>query len=157
MSTQRNIKLTRKGDVIIAECGESAPVEVKLIYARPVSDRSGQISVFDAKNKQEIYWLESVENLDPESRGIAIEALGERYAISLIQSVEHSFVNHGQRYLKVTTDRGKRYFNLKEPGKNVTWLSDDKLIIRDSMGNRYEVTSMEALDATSRANLNLVL
>ncbi len=102
-------------------------------------------------------WLESLEELGVESQEIAKQSLEERYTVSRIKSVEHSFVNHGHRYLKVMTNRGFRYFNLKEPGKNVTWLSDDKLIIRDSMGNRYEVESIAGLDSASREKLNLVL
>jgi hypothetical protein len=74
-----------------------------------------------------------------------------------VESVEHSFVNHGHRYLKVQTNRGFRYFNLKEPGKNVTHVTDDHLVIRDSMGNRYEIQSVKALDAESRQRLELVL
>jgi predicted transcriptional regulator with HTH domain len=88
---------------------------------------------------------------------VAEEALYDRYRISIVESVEHSFVNHGHRYLKVQTNRGFRYFNLKEPGKNVTHVTDDHLVIRDSMGNRYEIQSVKALDAESRQRLELVL
>lgn len=151
------IKLTQKGDVIVAAVDGKEPVEVKLIYARPVSDRSGRISVFDVDKKAEVAWLNSLDELDVDSKSIALAALENRYAISLIESVEHSFVNHGQRYLKVMTNRGFRYFNLKEPGKNVTWLGDDRVVIRDSMGNRYEVSSLADLDRESRRRLELVL
>ena len=151
-----DLKLLRRGDVIFAEIGERKPVEVKLLYARPVSDRSKQISVLTRKGKEEIAWIESLDELDRESQEVAREALNARYQISRIEAVKHSFVNHGHRYLKVETNRGFRYFNLKEPGKNVTWLSDDIVVIRDSMGNRYEVT-LSKLDAESRGKLEQVL
>lgn len=152
-----NLKLSRKGDAVFASRNGSPPVEVKLLFARPISARDGQISILDRENKEELAWLNSLDELDPASQRIARQALDTRYPVSRITSVEHSFVNHGHRYLKVMTNRGFRYFNLKEPGKNVTWLSDDKLVIRDSMGNRFEIESISSLDPESRKNLNLVL
>ena len=154
------IKLIQKGDAIFArldDAEETEEVEVKLIYACPVSARHRKISVFDRNDKTEIAWLETLDELDEESRKVAEQSLQLRYQISEIQSVDHTFVNHGHRYLKVQTDRGFRYFNLKEPGKNVTWLSDDHLLIRDSMGNRYEVPSLAQLDSESREKLDQVL
>ena len=36
-------------------------------------------------------------------------------------------------------------------------MTGDHLVIRDSMGNRYEIQSVKALDAESRQRLELVL
>jgi len=137
----------------------SAPegVEVNLVYPRPISQRTGEVSIIAAETKKEVDWLNNLDELDPISREVAEAALYDRYRIAIIQSVSHSHVNHGHRYLKVETDRGSRYFNLKEPGKNVTNLTPDHLIIRDSMGNRYEVPSLKALDEESRERLEMVL
>lgn len=153
-----NLKLELQNDIVVASGGAlKKPTPVLLVYARPISARHRQISVLSAKKKEELAWLESIDELDEASRAVAADALYDRYRISIVESVEHSFVNHGHRYLKVQTNRGFRYFNLKEPGKNVTHLSDDHLIIRDSMGNRYEIESIQALDEESRARLELVL
>ena len=152
------LKLQRRHDAVIASGGSlEEPTAVIFVYARPISARNRQISVLTAKKKKEVAWFESLDELDEQSRTIAEEALYDRYRISIVERVEHSFVNHGHRYLKVHTNRGFRYFNLKEPGKNVTHLSDDHLVIRDSMGNRYEIPSLAALDEESRQRLELVL
>ncbi|NNE92726.1 MAG: DUF1854 domain-containing protein [Verrucomicrobiales bacterium] len=155
------IELTRESDALLARIDGSEAVEVRLVYARPVSGRDSEISILDAKSKEEVAWLNSIEdeNLAPESREIAVEALAERYRINRIESIETSFVSHGHRHLKVETNRGHRYFNLKEPGKNVTRLgkNGDRVVIRDSMGNRYEIESVENLDAESRAKLEKVI
>ena len=126
-------------------------------YARPLTKRGREISILDADGKSEIYWLDSLDTLDPTSRAVAEEALHDRYRISIISEVTASHVNHGHRYLRVNTNRGERYFNLREPGKNVTRLSDDHLVIRDSMGNRYEIPSVSALNETSQEHLERVL
>ncbi|MEO0414787.1 MAG: DUF1854 domain-containing protein [Verrucomicrobiota bacterium] len=152
------ITLSRRGDAIFAETETlDEPVEVKLVYARPVSDRSGSVSVIQSKGKEELAWIDSIADLDDASRSIAEAALLERYQVNQINAIDHSFVNHGHRYLRVQTQRGERYFNLKEPGKNVTWLSDDHVVIRDSMGNRYEVPSIASLSQDSRERLERVL
>ena len=132
-------------------------IPVQLTYARPLSKRDQGISVIDSERKTELFWLESVDDLDPKSRTIAVEALDNRYRIAIIKTIIDSHVNHGHRYLKVRTDKGERYFNLREPGKNVTNVTPDHLIIRDSMGNRYEVPSLQALDPDSRDLLDRVL
>ena len=36
-------------------------------------------------------------------------------------------------------------------------MTDDHLVIRDSMGNRYEIQSVKALNAETRQRLELVL
>lgn len=158
LAVSTSIQLKQTGDAIFAQTDPKSDwVEVKIVYARPVSNRDGQISILNLKSKEEIAWVESLETLPEKFRTIAQGALDMRYPMSIIENIESSDVNHGHRYLKVNTNRGFRYFNLKEPGQNVTWLSSDHLVIRDSMGNRYEVPSIEALDAESKQRLDRVL
>src|SRR5690606_36426341 len=134
-----------------------APVPVRLVYARPLSNRSGEVSIMELKGSKELAWIEALDLLSPEAKDCVVTELKRRYQIAQVIEVPESMVNHGHRYVRVLTDRGERYFNLKEPGKNVSWLSTDHLIIRDSMGNRYEVPSLQALDQESRQRLLLVL
>ena len=132
-------------------------VRVVLSYAQPLSDRDRHISILNADTKEEMFWLSSLDQLDQESKTVAESALADRYRIATIERILHSHVNHGHRYLRVTTDRGERYFNLREPGKNVTHFGADRIVIRDSMGNRYEIPSLNSLDAESRQHLDRVL
>lgn len=154
------VRLFRQEDSLMAvwdgQADEEA-VPVRLVYARPISARDREIAVMDGKGKKELAWLESLDELDPISRGYAEDVLWQQYRIAKISKVTESHVNHGHRYLKVETDRGPRYFNLREPGSNVTHLTPDHLVIRDSMGNRYEVESVAALDEESQFNLERVL
>ena len=157
---QEMIKLSRQQDSVFATVDDAEPVEVRLANARPVSARESEISILDLKSKDEIGWLNSIEDpaLDDALREVARDALAMRYQINRIEAVDDSFVSHGHRHLKVKTNRGDRFFNLKEPGKNVTVLDGgDRLVIRDSMGNRYEIDSMAALDSESRASLEKVM
>ena len=101
--------------------------------------------------------LPSLEVLDGPSREIAGDELYRAYCLAVVEEVREGKVQNGQRFLRVATDRGERYFNLKEPGRNVSWLSPDRVVIRDSMGNRFLVPSVAALDRDSRARLDRVL
>ena len=153
----QTIKLHREADQLMATIGDEAPVAIRLVYARPLSAPSGELSIMDIKGKKELAWLDSITELDSDSRALAETELWQSYRIAKVKRITESYVNHGHRYLRVETDRGERYFNLREPGKNVTRLSDDHLILRDSMGNRYEIESIATLDEESRFNLEKVL
>ncbi len=137
--------------------GHEDPVAVRLVCARPISARDREISVMSLDDSKELAWLHSIEEFDEESREIAERALWRSYRIAKITRIAESYVNHGHRYLRVETNRGDRFFNLREPGNNITRLSPDHLVIRDSMGNRYEIESVAALDEESRASLDRVL
>ena len=153
------IRLIKEHDSLLAsiESNDDGAVPVRLVYARPISARDQEISIMDIDGKKELAWLESIEDLEGESRLLAEAELWKTYRIAKVTKINESYVNHGHRYLRVETDRGERYFNLREPGKNLTRLSADHLVIRDSMGNRFEIESINALDEESQANLERVL
>ena len=50
-----------------------------------------------------------------------------------------------------------RSFATKDPNKNVTRVSEDHLILRDVLGNCYEIPSLSELDERSRDRAEMVL
>jgi hypothetical protein len=99
---------------------------------------------------REIATVMEPARLPPEQRTAIEAALQERYHLVTISKVHDVHVLFGTRYWSVDTDRGPRQFALREPGKNVTWLAERRLVLRDTAGNRYEIQDSEALDARSR-------
>ena len=79
-------------------------IAVRLVYARPISAPSGQISIMDVKGKEELAWLDSLQDLDSESLSLAESELWKTYRISKVSRITESYVNHGHRYLRVETD-----------------------------------------------------
>jgi hypothetical protein len=143
------IKLLRRGDQVHAELnGESKPV--RLVWARPVSAAGNEIAVLDEK-KREVALLPGLDALDPASRQIAEEELRRRYLLPKITRVLQTRSHLGTRYWHVETDHGVRHFVVRNPNHDVLWLSDDHLVLRDPLGNRFEITSIAALDPASRA------
>ena len=66
-------------------------------------------------------------------------------------------VNLNIRYWRVETDLGERLLALKQTSKNAVWLSDDHLVLRDTMGCLYEVNPLSALDPRSKAEVEGIL
>ena len=138
----------RNGRLYVERPDGGGVAAVTVRYLRPLTARS-EIVLLDEKGL-EVLTLPGVADLPEPQRRLLEEALRERYHLATISSVESVDVRFGTRYWKVETDRGPRWFALREPGKNVTWLSDTRLVLRDTAGNRYEIRDLAALDAASR-------
>jgi hypothetical protein len=46
---------------------------------------------------------------------------------------------------------------MKDPFRNVNYVEKDRVVIRDTMGNCYEIESIEGLDRQSRKEVARVL
>jgi len=155
--TKESIRLRRRGDRVVVDTGDGAePKPVRLVYARPVADRGGTVSVLDEKNN-ELAILANLDSLDPESRKVAEEELSGRYLIARITRVVSTRATYGVRYWHVETERGERRFAIKHTSKNATWVADDHLVLRDTLGCRYEINPFSALDRRSQAEVEKVL
>ena len=58
---------------------------------------------------------------------------------------------------EVETNLGERRFALKHASKHAIWLTDDHLVLKDTLGCRYEIKPYSALDVRSRAEVEKVL
>ncbi len=145
------------GKVLYSDSGGGEAVAVRLVWARPLSDRGGPVSVLQAGKKREIAYLENLSVLDGASRRIAEEELERGMvmpAVTAIYSVRQRFGNY---YWDVETDRGRKKFLLTSPETNSLRPTPDSVVVRDVSGNCYAVPSVESLDRTSRIELERVL
>ena len=150
-------RLFRKLDKVFLQFLESgAEQPVRILWARPVSAQGRELSIVDEK-KKELVLLKDLSALEPGSRLIAAEELQRRYLTARIQRVLEATAQFGTRSWKVETDRGRRAFVVKNVNKDVTWITADHLLIRDTLGYCYEIASLSALDAQSQAEVDKVL
>lgn len=133
--------------------GEDVPVTVR--YLRPLTSRTEIVFLDD--QQREVLTALGVEALSGEERRVVEQTLAERYHMATIRRVAKVDVRFGTRYWEVETDRGPRWFALREPGKNVAWLDERHLVLRDTAGNRYEIPDVMALDGASRRWVGLSL
>ena len=154
----QSFTLRRNGDQILYCAGEDIQgVPVRLAWVRPLTDQGGEVSILRAGKKEEIAMLRDLGRLDPASRDILVEELQKRYFLPKITRVVKATAIFGNRYWHVETDRGTRKFLMKSPETNATWLTDDRCLLRDTLGNCYEIESFETLDRVSRAHAEKVL
>jgi hypothetical protein len=150
-------KLIRKADkTFIRFDGETEERAVRVMWCRPITGKGKEISLLDEK-KKEVLLLNGLDAFDAESRVIAEDELRQRYLNSKITRVYSTHSMLGTRYVRVDTERGERQFVIKSVNKDVTWISDDHIVIRDTLGNRFEIVSIQALDAGSKVELERIL
>jgi hypothetical protein len=151
------IRLLRRGDAILCDAGDGRePRPVKLVWARPVADRGGPLSVL-AADRHEVALLGGLDELDPESRQIAEQELAARYLVPRITRVIKTRAVFGMRYLHVETDRGERRLAFKDATRDAVWITDDHVMLRDTMGCRYEIRPFSGLDPVSLREARRVL
>lgn len=138
----------KDGRLWLRRAGQDEPVAVTARYLRPLTARA-EVVFLDGKQR-EVVTVTGVEALAGEERALLEAELRARYHLSVIRRVKRIDVRFGTRYWEVETDRGPRWFALREPGKNVTWLDDAHLVLRDTVGNRFEIPHLGALDPASR-------
>ncbi len=137
--------------------GDGTPLQtVRAVRARPISNADAEIAILDEHHHERML-LPGLAALDAASRACLADALQAAYLLPVIRTVLKTEAHYGNRYWDVETNHGRRAFVIKDPAVNVHWESDDRLIIRDTMGNRYEIPSLTALDPVSRAHVEKVI
>lgn len=151
------VRLLREHDqIFLWRDGEADRTPVRPVWARPITARGREVSFLD-RDKQEVLMLESLDLLDSDSRRIAEEELEKRYLSPRVTRVIRTRANFGVHYWYVETDMGERRFALKHASKNAVWVSDDHLVLRDTLGCRYEINPFSGLDPRSLAEAEKVL
>ena len=74
--------------------------------------------------------------------------------ITKINSVKDRF---GYSYWSVETDHGKMDFTLQDTFRAIARISDNRVVITDIKGNRFNITDVEALDHSSYRKIELYL
>ncbi len=129
---------------------------VRPVWSRPLTGRGSEISFLD-NSRREVARIPGPEYLDPISSQIVSRELNASYLIPQIGEIREIRAHLGTLYWNVDTDCGKRRFAMKDPTENVIRISEDRLILRDCAGARYEIASVSALDRESRRRIRLVI
>jgi len=153
----KEFRLTREGDQVFLQFGDSEmKTAVKLVWVRPITARGSEIS-FIGPDKQEVLMISGLDALESKSRKVAEEEIARRYVFPRITRVISATASFGVRYWHVETDLGERHFALKNASKNAVWLTDEHLVLNDTLGCRYQVTSYSSLDERSRDEIEKVI
>lgn len=151
---ERLIALYKKGDQVFAKTGNSELPVKAIFHARPLSKPFTEISVMGKES--EIAFLNSLDELDIPSKKIAQEELALFYQINIVKRILKAETACGTRYMTVSTNRGDRAFAFKNPYVNVRHI-DNTVIIRDIVGNTYQIADYAGLDDKSKSQLEKIL
>lgn len=147
------------GRVLYQSEAEGEAVAVRLLWARPLSQRNGDgpISVMLAEKKKEVAYAPCLDAFPPNSRDLAREELAESMILPRITHIREVKPRFGNYYWAVETDHGSRRFLFTAPENNTFRPGPDTLVVKDVSGNCFEITSVSQLDEASRMELDRVL
>ena len=147
---KKQIKLSRdtRSALSLTIAGEQSYDGIRIVCAAPLSNPDHYICFLDSEGR-EICMIRDPAVLEEQTRQIIFEELKRRYMTAIIERVESVRTESGTSYFKVITDRGPREFVLQNSEENVRWFSEQRALLVDVDGNRFEVSNVPALDRRS--------
>ena len=131
-------------------------LKIKVVRAAPLSHPDDYICFLDAKDEV-ICMVDSIREIQEAARGFAQEDLDRRYLTAQVLRIRAIRMDFGVSYWDVETDRGQREFVAKDVAENAQWMGDNRLLILDVDGNRFEIRDLAGLDKKSLGLIDLVL
>lgn len=147
------LELSPTGSLRARVPGQDQPCEnVAISRCFPWSMPDRYISVRDEKGK-EIAMFESLDELDADSRHIALRQLEQMVFNPKIHKVTKLKDEFNITSLTAMTDRGEVTFQVR--GRDdIRHLSATRALFRDADGNTYELPDVTKLDHASRRHLS---
>lgn len=136
------VRLTLRDGTVIE------PLEPRRLF--PITKTDMYITLLDDEER-EVAFVRDLEELDPLSRTALEECFREYYMIPHITRLLESEEKFGSLKWRVETDRGEVEFRIQNRHSDIKRLwGTNRVIIRDSNDNRYEIRDVEQMDAHSR-------
>jgi len=136
--------------------GDRSYPRIKIVRAAPLSHPDQYISLLDSQD-EEICMIDDLTQVNEATRRIINEELDLRYLTSTVHRVNSVRNEFGTSYWEVETDRGQREFVVQNVAENARWLSENRLLLIDVDGNRFEIPRLDQLDKKSSSLVGQVL
>jgi len=140
--------------VLIDANGERYP-DAAPVRAFPLSDPLHAISICDRDGK-EIFYIDSLEDLDPETRATVEQELGQREFVPVILKILTTPPRTEPSLWQVETDRGVTSFEV-ESEDSIYRREPRQVSIVDMRGIRYLIPDTKKLDQKSQRVLERFL
>lgn len=145
------------GYITMKEKGsEGEPLRVFLHRAFPYEEKESFISVLDRDNV-EVGMIRDISEFDEETARILRRELERKYFILKIKKVYSVKERYGFSYWETESEEGRLGFTLHDTYRSIIRVDSDRIFLNDVDGNRYEITSLKALDRKSYKKLELYL
>lgn len=121
-------------------------VEARSLF--PISGPKRYVTLLD-KDGKEIAVIRNLDTIMPESKLAVEDALKEYYLIPKITRILEREEKYGVLKWTVETDRGLRSFDIRNRQTDIKTIYGNRVLIKDSDDNRYEIPDWEKLDIKS--------
>ncbi len=119
----------------------------------PFSNSRAYITLLD-ENEKEIALIRNIADLDTDSAGVLDACFAEYYLIPQITRLVESIEKFGSLKWHVETDRGEVTFRIRNRHNDIKlFRGTNRVLVRDSNDNRYEIKDYTQMDAHSRSVL----
>lgn len=106
---------------------------------------------------KEIGIISDISVFDENQQKYLTEELGRKYFIPVIENITAVKEKYGFSYWEVNSDVGKIKFTVHDAYRNILKITDDRIMVTDVNGNRYEILSLNKLDRKSFRRIELFL
>ena len=114
------------------------------------------ISVLD-EEQCEIGIIRKIDLFEEETRSLLINELNRRYYSPVISRILQVKERYGFSYWKVETAEGTVNFTLHDTYRSIVRAGENRIILMDVDGNRFEIPDVSALDKKSYKKIDLYL
>ena len=130
---------------------------LKPVWAAPQSRPAAFLSFLNAKGEEMVLLEDPETELSAAAREAVQRELRQRNLTAQVTQVTQARQEYGATYWTVDTNRGLREFVTQNLSENAIWFGEDRLLLLDVEGNRFEIDSLDALDARSRMLVDSIL
>lgn len=124
----------------------------------PITEPDMFISIREPDEKaREIGLVESLTDLDKDQAEMLREQLRLRYFMPQIEKIIEVKDEYGYAYFHVKTNFGTARFTIHMGSGSVTALTDERVLITDLDGNRFEIPDIYRLTVNERKKLDLFI
>ncbi len=145
-----------EGGFLRLDLGEDRYDPVYVFRSFPLSLGDHYLSVRDDKNK-EIGIIRELSDFSLDQADLVRSELERRYFTPIIQRVDKMKEEFGYIYWEVETDRGARRFTTKGSHDCILPVGENRLMILDVDGNRFEVPNYRELDLKSARQIETLM
>jgi hypothetical protein len=130
------------------------PVAVETGEAKKTEPKENTTSFGDVK---EIGIIASISVFDEAQQKYINDELNRKYFIPIIESISSVKEKYGFSYWETKTNIGKIKFTVHDAFRNILKINEDRIMVTDVNGNRYEIVSLNAMDRQSFRKIELFL
>lgn len=154
--TAQNCVFTERNGFVFASVDGKESVRVFLSRAFPHDMPKNFISVTD-EDKNELGIIKDIGIFDKATEDMLLRELERRYFIPKILEITSLEEKFGNSYWCIETNAGKKTITVKDTFKSIIRIGDDRAVVSDIDGNRYEIPSLAKLSKKSYRRIELFL